>query len=240
MRRMLKEVKMTTAMVRVLVAVVSAIMFSLPVSAAPIGELNITGDLSVGQTTIDFLPPAGTGFGFFNIEASSTGDFAALGTDGLIRDLDMTAQPVGVPFLLPAFISFPVNVNPNIVFDLTFIEPGVFGTAQLASPPAPGQTATPPGSPFNLVNTTSDSSVASFTVRGVARDLSDGSSLPFIGVFTSQFSSQSYQELLAVIAAGGTVDKSYSATFTVIPEPGALSIMVIGLIGLAGVRRRSV
>lgn len=208
--------------------------------ATPIsGELDITGDVAVGATTIDWLPVGG-GTGTFTVTASSTGTFSGLaGSTGTAKDLDVTAQPVGVPISLPNFLVLPGGIS----FELTMIDPGVFGSTDCTAAPAPGQNCTPlfppPQSPFNLTNT-AIGSTASFTVRGIATMAGEPPST-VLGIYTTQFTGRSYQTMLATIAGGGTVKASYSANFLVeqVPEP---STMYLGLGGfamaVAGVLRR--
>ena len=211
--------------------------------AAPItGELNIAGDVAVGATSIDWLPIGG-GTGTFAVTASSTGTFSGLaGTTGTSKDLDVSIQPVGVPFSLPNFLLLPSGIS----IELTMIDFGVFGSADCGGAPAAGQTCTPsfppPKSPFNLINT-GVGSFASFTVHGIAT--STDLSVPpsnVLGIYTTQFAGRTYQNLLSMIARGGKVSASYSANFVVeqqIPEP---STMYLGLGGFAmaaaGVLRR--
>jgi hypothetical protein len=222
--------------------------------AAPVGILNIAGEVSVTATTIDFLPPMPAAGEFMVLPFTTTGDFTGIATNpppqGRIKDLDVMAQPVGTPFLLPEWITFTGPVGANYVFDLTFIRPGTFGSAQCLAPPAPGQTCTPDvpgGSQFNLANFTASASFVSFVVEGWARTTSDaaGTGLPFIGTFSTQFTDRSYQELLQTVlpppgGQGGAISASYSANFLVIPEPGTMSLLLGGLLVGAGavVRRR--
>src|SRR5207249_8268464 len=122
--------------------------------------------------------------------------------------------------------------------DLTFLYPGVLGQAQCAAAPAPGQVCTPsipalvtPAnplglSPYNFTNTQTGSTL-SFSVAGNARRISTGETSPFTGVFTEQFN-VSFQAVEATLGAGGTVQNSYSATFQVIPEPPAWSLIALG------------
>ncbi len=219
--------------------VMSLIALSVLVGAAyatPIsGTLNITGDVSVGATAIDWLPVGG-GTGTLTVTASSTGSFAALaGDSGTTKDLDVLAQPVGVPISLPDFIVLPGGIS----LELTMIDPGVFGSADCGAPPAPGQTCTPllppPISPFNLMNT-AVGSTASFTVRGVATSGSD--KVAMVGTYTTQFTGRDYQNLLATIGGGGTVEASYSANFEAVPEPSTAYLLLGGLALAAGALRR--
>jgi hypothetical protein len=218
-----------------------AVVPSTLVAAPLFGTLDITGSATVGGTTIDWWP-IGTGVGMFTVEPSSTGDFASLAnTDGTAKDLDVMAQPVGMPFLLMDFLTFAAA--PNIHFDLTFIEPGVYGSGDCFANPSPGQNCTPPFpppiSPFNLTNTPGGGSTAFFVVRGMVRnDL--GGVTPFVGFYTTQFT-MPYQQLLQTIQAGGTVDaRSFSATLVAIPEPGTWSMILISgaLFGVSSQIRR--
>lgn len=211
---------------------------AVPSHATPItGVLDISGSVAVGATTIDWLP-LGTGTGVFKVEPASSGFWSALaGTTGTAKDLDVTVQPVGSTFLLPGYLTFAAM--PNLSFDLTFIQPGVFPPTDCGAPPAAGQNCTPlfppPKSPFNLTNT-AVGSTASFAVNG---NLMQSGSLAgtFTGVYTTQFVGQNYQSLLATIQNGGAVQASYSANFSVseIPEPSTVSLAITGILLLAGV-----
>lgn len=232
-----------------LVVVLSLLILpALPLAAAPLsGSLNISGSWRISQDAIDFFPPDGGPDGVFFVEPASSGDFAAIAdTQGTAKDLDSSpaGQPVGSEFLLDSFLLF--DAQPGWRFDLTFIQPGVFSSADCATVPAAGgQICTPafppPKSPFNLINASANSSSATFNVRGFAYNAANEKSI-FVGTYTTQFENRSYQSLLNDIVAGIPVEKSYSASFTLtpIPEPGTLSIMLIGtgLLALGTLARR--
>ncbi|HVX65185.1 MAG TPA: PEP-CTERM sorting domain-containing protein [Bryobacteraceae bacterium] len=157
-------------------------------------------------------------------------------------DLDVTAQPVGVPISLPNFLVLPGGIS----FELTQIDAGVFGSADCLAAPAPGQTCTPlappPKSPFNLMNT-AVGSTASFTIRGIATMTGDTTTPPstVLGTFTTQFTGRNYQSMLQTISTGGTVRASYSANFIVeeVPEPSTAYLALGGFIlAAAGILRR--
>jgi hypothetical protein len=201
-----------------------------PADAALIdGILNITGSVAVTADALDFLPAAG-GTGLFSVDLfTQTGDFVPLaGTTGDISDLDAATEPVGVPINLMNFLTF--NADPNLTFTLQLIRFGVFGAADCGAPAAAGQTCTPPGSQFNLSNLTSTSSTATFAVAGIVSDGSGDPISTFDGTFSTQFTNQNYQQVLETIGSGGTVQATYSANFivTAIPEPGTVSMLVLG------------
>jgi hypothetical protein len=177
--------------------------------------------LSVGTTSFDFFPPGG-GSGSFRIGDGVTGNFAGLaGTSGTIQDLSLLAQPVNTPLNLANFIT--LAAAPTLRMDLTGISAGVGGPASCFSPAATGQTCTPPfpalvsasnplgQSPLTLANTKTGSTM-SFDLRANAVNAGTGSTSPAAGIVTAQFAGQTYQEVLATIIGGGTVNASFSAT----------------------------
>ncbi len=185
---------------------------AVPSYGVATGQFSIRGSVIITATSTDFHP-AGTGTGTFLVEALAppSGSFAVLGnTTGLVADFTMATAPVGAPFTLNNFIVFAAA--PTLQLHLTFINPGVFSSAQCGLAAAAGQTCTPAGSAFNLVNTTATSSVLSFTMAGTATD----GTLPtstFQGTLTTQFTGMSFQQVLATLAGGGSVSGAYSADF---------------------------
>jgi hypothetical protein len=235
----------------------------MPVApAAPIdGTLNIVGNAQVAATTLTFLcdiagaAPCPVDYGAFLVtgEAAQSGVFEPLaGSTGYIRNLNAISQPVNEGFLLNNFITF--QLDPDIALDLTFIYAGVGGPCppagfEICTPTIPAlvSAANPTGlSPFNLANTPTGST-ASFSVSGETRQISTGETLPFNGTFSAQFTNTpgmtdaSVASILSQFATAGTITTSYSATFvTAIPEPGTTSMLLGGLLILAGTafRRR--
>jgi hypothetical protein len=228
-----------------LLALLLAAALGVPTAARALpvtGELSTSGSLSLSLANLDFLPSGG-GSGAFQVAAPSTGSFGALvGTSGTILDLDASTQPVGTPFSLPSFMTFAAA--PNVMMTLTFIAPGILGSAQCAAAPAAGQTCTPSGPAssylpaLDLVNTGLGSTL-SFGVSGTITDVSDASVTNFTGVVTAQFAGIPYQTLLATLAGGGTVTAAYSADFqAVVPEPATGLLVALGAGALTLARRR--
>ena len=165
------------------------------------------------------------------------GNFVGLtGTFGSILDLNRATSPVGAAINIPSFLTF--NAVPIIRFDLTQVVPGVFTQALLFAAPAAGQTATPVGSHYNLINTSATSSILSFSVTANAVNVSTNEITPYNGIFTAQFSDRSYQNVMATIGENGTVASTFSAHFTPVPEPavGAAALVLSGVV----LRRRRV
>ncbi len=199
------------------------------------GVLNIAGSVEVSKGSIDFYPVGG-GTGTFSIFAPETGIFAPLmGSTGTALDLNNSVEPINTPVNVPDFMTFAAA--PNLSFTLTELPQGTFTSCD-PPPAAPGQTCTVPGTPYDLTNQTANSSIASFTVDGYLTDTNNpGVQTAFTGIFTTQFESESYQQVVATIEGGGVVDASYSATFitTSTPEPASMLTMLSGGLLLIGV-----
>jgi uncharacterized repeat protein (TIGR01451 family) len=189
---------------------------SAPAQAAVFGTLNLTGSVTFSATSTDFLAAApGPGTVLAETFAPQTGTFAGVGgTTGSLFDYTTATAPVGVPIALSPFLA--LAPLPAILFDLTFVQPGVFGAADCGAPAAAGQSCTPPGTAFNFVNTSATSSVLSFTWAGTVDDGSADPASPFVATVTTQFTGMSYQQVLATLfGAGGVVSGAFSATFQV-------------------------
>ena len=203
-------------------------------SATPVtGILSIVGNVALTKDTTSFpdLMPGTNG-----VVGVSSGDFASLsGTAAILLTLDKTVDPVGAPISLPDFVT--LTAAPDIVLNLTKIDFGIFTSASCGAAPAVGQLCTPTGTEFNFINTPSGS-IASFSVEGVATRISTGEETPFQGDFTFQFAGIPYQNVLAALAAGGTVSGTYSASFDVVPEPATALLLGLGALALAAGRRR--
>jgi hypothetical protein len=199
------------------------------------GSLNATGQPGVGQpVTLTFVAPQIVAVPTLN------GIFAPIapGTVGIVQTITVGE---GV-FNVPNFIQI-AGYN----FSLDFVAPGTFSPAQCFVPAAPGQTCSPPGTPFNLSNLSNGSgginTSAAFNVSGTVTTPSSAQ-YAYDGIFTSQFTGVSYQTLIAAINAGQAVPVSYSlnviATTSSVPEPATLTLVAAGVLLLGGAvaRRR--
>ncbi len=210
---------------------VGAFLSAPALVASPIfGSIDFSGTITVSnvpQTIAWTLPPANKA-----LVGSVTGSFAGL-TSTLLTIDDLTNPPAtvdGAGFANETFVSFDAApLLPTLL--INFISQGVFSSASCLTAPAPGQTCTPNvpgGSPFNFINTSQNTSSATFVFSGVS---SDGLS-NWTGVFTSQFN-HNFQTVLATLASTGSVSNTYSGTITVtpIPEPNTL-LLVLGAFGV--------
>ncbi len=241
-------------------AVVTTTVFSAVApaySAAVTGELNFSGSLIASTTGFDFIPNAptlnGDTTGFIQVGATgNTGTFTAYNSNlGRIKDLNIASQPVNTTLSFANFLSLPftvINPNPNLTFTLTTLVGGTFGQAECGLTAAAGQSCTPfVGSPINFSNTSATSSSASFRVLGFFTDVASGDTTQYEGQFTANFNTQSYQDILAILNTGGTVQTPYTGRFspvvTPVPEPDMLpSVLGLGMVvaGAVALRRRVV
>jgi len=216
----------------------------LGAAASPItGVLNVTTEADLSSASgIAFV---GSSFSVNGGPSSQTGGFVLLeGTTGTIKNLTNPPDAVGVLSVLD-FLTF--SAAPNITITLTYLAPGIDGSAGCAaSPPAAGQLCTPSGSPANLQNLSSTSSVLTFSIDGVEVDSTTHDTVPVIGSFSALFTTESYQSVLADIGGGGTVPASFGAQFSTVgtiatvPEPSTLagSMIAMGVIAIGLIRRK--
>jgi hypothetical protein len=213
-------------------------------SAAITGDLNFNGNLVATLSSFDFLPP-NTGTGDFTVQNfGNTGFFTTLtSTAGTIKDLNAGIAPADATISLANFLTF--TSAPTVSFTLTKLNGGTFGQAGCsASPAAAGQSCTPfAGSPINFFNTSATSSIASFSVEGFFTDSSTGQSFLGTGQFSANFLTQNYQQILAILGTGGSVQTPFTGVFSSVPEPDMLpSVLGLGMViaGAVTLRRRAV
>ena len=211
-----------------------ALVATSSVAQAQVDELNFTGSANLRDVTgrpdllfIDFLMngTSDTPGGSIRATEAVTGAFAGLVvpdvTTGTISDL--TASATG-------FEALPVGGFVNIGgFSFTL-------------------TGAPNGSTFGPITLSNESGSTSgfFGVRGTVTGGAYGANVHnFVGNFSTQFPSLTPAEVFNTINEGGSLRKSYSATFlvsqSVVPEPSTYLLLGsgLGMIGLIGLRRRS-
>jgi hypothetical protein len=216
-----------------------ALVASSTSAQAQQGELNFIGSANIndpnsapgGNTLfIDFLTAGVTGPADGSILATETisGVFdpeIAMLTPGTIRDLELSPGVVGTP--ITNFVSIGG-------YNFTLMGTGTgnaFGPISLrAEDNGNGG--------FNTVG--------SFSVFGSVTGGDFGMTpAMFTGVFTTQFTNMTPDEVYAQIDAGRVLTQGYSATFSVqnsvVPEPSTYLLMAtgLGMIGMIGYRRRN-
>jgi hypothetical protein len=207
-----------------------------PLSATAItGTANVAGNVVVTATSATFnaaltVPPGGM----------ETGAFAGL-TGGTYNTTTLTG--VGAVSVAP-FITFSGGLTTPVIFDLTTIMPG-FGTVAGCTTGAIGAECTPAGSPFTLIQSTGNTVAVSLTLLGNAYTGTAGSGTSStVGAYTTQVTTPgTIAGILAQLGTpGGSINQSYSATFTAtaaaIPEPASILILGMGLLGIGVISRR--
>ncbi|HWC95104.1 MAG TPA: hypothetical protein VG456_00105 [Candidatus Sulfopaludibacter sp.] len=200
----------------------------IPGSASTIGTFNMSGIITVTSTDITWqTDAAGHAADMFTLSGGTDLYSTEDGQNG-IANLNDATEPVGSTFGPFPFITFEVDPSvPNLL--INFIKPGIYTSADcFTTPAATGQTCTLPGSPFSFVNDSPTSSTASWTFSGVTADGNNWSA-----IFTSQFATESYQDVLAGLASGSVTSTYSAAEVTVsgpssVPEPGPLSTVTLG------------
>jgi hypothetical protein len=251
---------------KLLIALSLPIATSSTLSAAIVGTFDISGGTAdvtatgINWTCTAFLTiapcPANTGNAVID---NASGGLAPFFLEGVfVGDISDAGTPLNRPIFVPNWLtitpSFFNSTVPTVALDLTFLPIGVQGQADCFVAPAPGQTCTPPVAPvtpfnpkglsqFNLLNTATGFT-ASFDVRGVTRDLVDGSMGTFIGTFSATVNGESYQDAIAQIEMGTAPPFTYAASFVLsaVPEPSYLAAfaglaLVVSVIALYRKRR---
>ena len=225
-------------------SVALALCFASSANAAIIGTMKITGSMQVDAAGVDWSP-TGSGTGSFNAVAVSTGFFSGIynpagspAYTGVVKDLNNVSQPVGVPIFLNSYLSnFTAPGYSGLTYDLTTIfassAPVCTGAEGLNTPCAAAA-----GSPFTLSNTAQGVNML-FSVGGFFQFPGEVDSYA-TGSYTAALSGASIASVLQVLGAGGSINPSYSADFTIttVPEPGTTTLMAAGFGLMAAYARR--
>lgn len=131
-----------------------------------------------------------------------------------------------------------LQLIPNLTFDFENFDSGDFSAAACANAPAVGQTCTPAGSEFDLMNVQTGS-VLSMSFDALLVNSLTGVESPLAGVLTTEFP-VSYQDFLAGLSNGDEYSASYSLQFATpetsgstnpvdVPEPSSTAILAAGV-----------
>ena len=231
---------MTGAVMKKLLAITFLSMgIAAPLSAAPIvGTLNLTGNVTVTATTIDWssadgianLAKVGAADGYFE-------HLEDLGiTPSYASSVDLTAPTVfPVDDFLRDFHENPdvVSESDNLTFDLdTIVAP--------TAPPCTGLEAENVACSFGvftLTQTPGGNVDVRMDITGTWED-PQFDDTPATGIYTTQLANTNIATILATIIGGGSINADYSAQITSVPEPATLLTFGAGSLVLAAHRRR--
>jgi hypothetical protein len=203
--------------------------------ATPMGTLNIAncsgGGVTVSSTAITWSP-AGTlpGTGCVDTGAGTnvafTGGPLLPGVAGNIKNL-----VTGGPSPVDQFMTFPA-VSPLLDFMLVALGPGVANT-NCTGLAMGGTCSVSAGSPFVLTNLGNNVTAIGLHANGTVSDATGSSN--WFGAFTTQLNLDA-ATIQTEINRGDSIASTHSAQFTVssVPEPGTLSMLMLGA-GLLGV-----
>ena len=233
-------VKHTGALVKKLIGITAGILSLtlLPSTAGAVpiaGDLSLSGGVKVTGTDIDWLPLSGTTDNEFVVIPSTAGDYFdyLLLTQGDAIDLNVAAQPVGVPIVLPNFLTF--EADPGLSFELNFIAPCNPADCFI------------PNSPFNAYQQTIGGitrTTIELAMRGQVTDSTPNVPGPDVtnfwtGTYSADFNT-TIANLQTQFLTQGFIQAPYSARLdvTFVPEPMTLLTFGTGTVLLAAHRRR--
>lgn len=210
------------------------------------GSVVVSGNGTTGGCIIWYnggSPPTTcptSGTGDLTVQGGSTAPFT-VGDTGTIDNLNFNVVYPLVGFMV---IDNAPNTPATIDFDLEDIRfngATAIGGCSGSAATSPGDTCTPADSPFTLTNGLIDPANDMVDTVSIAMTVDawgyTGSSgtnynaaTPYIGIFTTQQAIQgaNIQSILSTISGGGSVNASWSATFTPVASPEPASFILIG------------
>jgi hypothetical protein len=198
-----------------------------------------------GGTAPTACPSASTGT--LTVDAGSTSPFV-VGDTGTIENLNYNVTYPLVDFIAIGGLDFDLT-------DIRFNTGAAIGDCTSADDTDPGVSCTPADSPFTLTNGLADPSTGqvdtvsiTLTVDAEGYTGSSGTNYsqadPYVGVFSTQQAIQgmNIQTILNTISSGGSIDASWSATFSPlaeIPEPESFLLLGAGLTAIGLYKRNA-
>ena len=210
------------------------------VSAAIVGP----GTFDLSGTAVGTI----TGISFYY---SAPGDQTAaviLPTSGAFSSLtagnQVVIQNLSAPAVIPGtsfdFMNW-IQLTDGINLDLTSIPIPSFPVCMASSPETTGYECIVNANSPVVLTKTATGVAAAVSLSGYAHFAGNGTDLtPFIGLLTAP--STAFPTIAAFenyyTTNGAIPAVSYSASFTTVPEPGALAVVGLGLVGISLRRRR--
>jgi len=230
--------------------VLLALGTAVPVAAAPItGVLNITGSVIVSATNIDWYPVVGPVSGTFTTKAPGSEYFSGIVSANPLQPNGGQSLDLGpaVPPLAGFLNNFVGATLPAQYSDLSFNLDTIITPT---SPPCQDNVDYAAGTSCTygifLLTQGQTGVVVKMEVAGRFVDVTfgdPGTLNTATGIYTAQLTDTAFdtiREIVTLINSGGSIDTSYSATYTAtaVPEPATLLTFGLGTAALAAHRRR--